>query len=312
MELKWLEDFLSLASTRSFSKSAEERNTTQSTLSRRIHSLEDWLGVSLVDRSSYPIKLSNGGEQFHKEALGIVHAIFRARAATRSRGSQVESPVRFGAQHVLARYFLPNFLRQIEVHEDIGSAHLKSDNLVNCIEDLTSGHIDFLICYYHPNLPEVVDRRRFPSLVIGSTCAIPVSIPNDSGAPMFALPGSREKPLPYIGFSPDVPLGWHRDTQITKKFGEVHLDSRYESSMGEIVHELIMEGRGFGWLQSELIDDDLKSGRLVPAGDSNWHQVNEIRIFRALGPGRNRIERIWEAISELSKQHMKEHYLPPT
>ena len=52
MELKWLEDFLSLAETRSFSRSAEQRRVTQPAFSRRIRSLEIWLGTVLLDRST--------------------------------------------------------------------------------------------------------------------------------------------------------------------------------------------------------------------------------------------------------------------
>ena len=40
MELKWLEDFVSLANTSSFSKSAKQRNVTQPAFSRRIRALE--------------------------------------------------------------------------------------------------------------------------------------------------------------------------------------------------------------------------------------------------------------------------------
>ena len=45
MELKWLEDALSLSATLSFSRAACERNITQSALSRRIRQLESWLGL---------------------------------------------------------------------------------------------------------------------------------------------------------------------------------------------------------------------------------------------------------------------------
>ena len=62
MELKWLEDFLSLARTGSFSRSAEERHVTQPAFSRRIKSLEIWVGVPLVDRSSYPTHLTPAGQ----------------------------------------------------------------------------------------------------------------------------------------------------------------------------------------------------------------------------------------------------------
>ncbi|HXQ40880.1 MAG TPA: LysR family transcriptional regulator, partial [Candidatus Udaeobacter sp.] len=52
MELKWLEDFLSLAETRNFSRSAELRFTTQPAFSRRIKALEEWVGATLFDRSA--------------------------------------------------------------------------------------------------------------------------------------------------------------------------------------------------------------------------------------------------------------------
>lgn len=40
MDLKWLEDFISLAETHSFSRSAELRHVTQPAFSHRIRSLE--------------------------------------------------------------------------------------------------------------------------------------------------------------------------------------------------------------------------------------------------------------------------------
>jgi hypothetical protein len=44
METKWLEDFVSLAETRSFSQSAQLRYVTQPAFSQRIQSLEAWAG----------------------------------------------------------------------------------------------------------------------------------------------------------------------------------------------------------------------------------------------------------------------------
>lgn len=46
MEIRWLEDFLSLVETRNFSRSAEARYTTQPAFSRRIKSLEEWVGAA--------------------------------------------------------------------------------------------------------------------------------------------------------------------------------------------------------------------------------------------------------------------------
>ena len=66
METKWLEDFVSLAETRSFSRSAQLRHVTQPAFSRRIQSLEAWAGIDLVDRSSYPTRLTPAGEEVYQ------------------------------------------------------------------------------------------------------------------------------------------------------------------------------------------------------------------------------------------------------
>ena len=58
VETKWLEDFVSLAETHSFSRSAQLRHVTQPAFSRRIQALEAWAGVDLVDRPSYPTRLT--------------------------------------------------------------------------------------------------------------------------------------------------------------------------------------------------------------------------------------------------------------
>ncbi len=59
METKWLEDFLSLARTMNFSRSADERFITQPAFSRRIKELEVWSGTPLVDRDAYSVCLVN-------------------------------------------------------------------------------------------------------------------------------------------------------------------------------------------------------------------------------------------------------------
>ncbi|WP_198943933.1 LysR family transcriptional regulator [Acetobacter sp. DsW_54] len=44
MDIKWLEDFVTLSRLQSFSRAAEERHVTQSAFSRRIQALETWVG----------------------------------------------------------------------------------------------------------------------------------------------------------------------------------------------------------------------------------------------------------------------------
>lgn len=54
MDTKWLENFVSLAETRSFSRSAQLRHVTQSAFSRRIQALEAWAGSDLLIAYHHP------------------------------------------------------------------------------------------------------------------------------------------------------------------------------------------------------------------------------------------------------------------
>ena len=84
METKWLEDFVSLAETRSFSRSAQLRHVTQPAFSRRIQALEAWAGIDLVDRSSYPTRLTPAGETLHAQALEMLDSLQATRNMMRS------------------------------------------------------------------------------------------------------------------------------------------------------------------------------------------------------------------------------------
>jgi DNA-binding transcriptional LysR family regulator len=86
METKWLEDFVSLAETRSFSRSAQLRHVTQPAFSRRIQSLEAWAGVVLIDRSAYPTSLTAAGETLYTLALELLQSLHNTRDLVHSQG----------------------------------------------------------------------------------------------------------------------------------------------------------------------------------------------------------------------------------
>ena len=118
MELKWLEDFVSLSTTSSFSRSARERDVTQSALSRRIRQLETWIGVPLFDRTSYPIGCTEEGKIFLPRARKILNLV-QTRAEARHRHDATADVVVFATLNTLSLTFFPDWIRRIE--ERLGS-----------------------------------------------------------------------------------------------------------------------------------------------------------------------------------------------
>lgn len=75
MNDKQLDCFISLAQTLSFSKTAKMLYTTQPNVSHHIQILENELGVSLIERNTKSVKLTEAGVHFLKHAHNIKNAM---------------------------------------------------------------------------------------------------------------------------------------------------------------------------------------------------------------------------------------------
>jgi len=95
VELDWLEDFLALSASGSFSRTAEQRHVTQPAFSRRIRALEDWMGAPPVDRSAQPASLTEAGRRFRPAAEEILRRLAAAREEARTVDEAAAATLRF-------------------------------------------------------------------------------------------------------------------------------------------------------------------------------------------------------------------------
>jgi DNA-binding transcriptional LysR family regulator len=107
METRWLEDFIVLAESGSFTRSAQARHLTQPAFSRRIKALENWAGCDLIDRSSYPTRLTPAGEVFQEHAATMLNQIHSTRALLQGMRPLPEETMEFAVPHTLSFAFFP-------------------------------------------------------------------------------------------------------------------------------------------------------------------------------------------------------------
>lgn len=278
MEIKWLEDYLSLAETRSFSASAAERNITQSAFSRRIRSLEVWLGTELLDRSAYPVRLTEDGRHFREAAEEIVRLTYEARAGL---GRDVPTgQISITALHSLTLTFLPRWLKALGPI----SSRVLPENYALCIEALVDGGYDFMLTYHHALVPVPLDPMRFPFKVIGADSLCAVASPE-----ALMIPG----PLPLLTYSRGSFLGLLTAlAQSQPGAPQTRVFHVNENSLAEALKFMALEGLGLAWLPHQLVADEIAVGRLHLVAPE---LPMEIRLYRNGERARGIVEKIWSS-----------------
>ena len=293
MELKWFEDFVSLSNTGSFSRSAEQRNVTQPAFSRRIRALEVWLGVELIDRSTYPTTLTAAGRTFRATAEETLLLIGRQRDDFRLARSRTEAALGFAALHTIAVTFFPAWLRDVERALGPMATRMMAGDLHDCLEALQEGNCDLLLCYAHEAVSTIADPARFPSVLLARDVLAPVAIPGCDPTPFPGAPGRPKRLLAYSG---DSFLG--RIVAHIQRRNPAHLfETCYENSMADALKAMALQGHGTAWLPISTVQQELRDKRLERVGGPEWELELEIRLYRSTGRLRPLAAAVWEHAS---------------
>ena len=280
MQLKWIEDLLVLERTRSFSRAAELRHITQSALSRRIRSLEEWAGAELVDRNVYPLELTPAGATFCESARQAAELLTEARATLRRESAQPDRTLDIVAGHTLSLAFLPAWLRRCRERSGDFHARVAAANVLDAVVALAEGHCDLMLGYNHPRVPVTLDAERFLSLTVGGDTLVPVSVPTSQGRPLYPVPAGATDTTPFLAYTPDTMLGRVLDTVLEARGAHRRLVRCYEADMAMLLLKMATEGHGLAWLPLSTAAEALQAGTLVRAGDATWQADLEICAYR--------------------------------
>jgi DNA-binding transcriptional LysR family regulator len=304
METKWLEDFVSLAETRSFSRSAQLRHVTQPAFSRRIQALEAWAGTDLVDRSSYPTRLTPAGETLYPQALEMLQALQTTRAMLRGHSAAEQDVIEVAVPHTLAFTFFPAWISGLREKFGPIKSRLIALNVHDAVMRLVEGGCDLLIAYHHPSQPFQLDPDRYDMVTLGRETLAPYCKPDAKGEPLFRLPGRAGQPLPYLAYAPGAYLGRVTELILKQAGTAIHLDRVYETDMAEGLKVMALEGHGIAFLPHSAVKKELRSHRLVSAAPpelKGMEMVMEVRACREKpGPKdvpKRTVQALWEYLA---------------
>jgi DNA-binding transcriptional LysR family regulator len=281
MDTKWLEDFVSLAQTRSFSRSAQLRHVTQPAFSRRIQALEGWAGVDLVDRSIYPTRLTPAGETFLAQAHEMLASLQATRNLMRSHQASSSDMIDFALPHTLAFAFFPQWLLDLRRSFPQLKTRLIALNVHDAVLRLTEGHCDLLLAYDHPSQPLQLAPERYEMLTLGQETLAPFARADSEGRPIWRLPGSASGKLPFLSYASGAYMARLVEHILKGAPQAAYLNLVYETDMAESLKAMALEGHGLAFLPASSVRKDVRAKRLAAAGEAGqWELTMDVRLVR--------------------------------
>src|SRR3984885_14672623 len=132
MRLRELRYLVALANRAHFGRAADDCHVSQPTLSTQIRKLEEYLGLTLIERNAKSFAFTGIGQEVVEKARRIVAEVDALLSSTRTPQGPLTGTLNLGVIPTLAPYFLPRLLPlvksrykqlQLVVHEDL-TGHL--------------------------------------------------------------------------------------------------------------------------------------------------------------------------------------------
>jgi LysR family transcriptional regulator for bpeEF and oprC len=137
-----LHTFFRVVERESFRAVARELGVSQPTVSRQVASLEEHLGVRLLNRTTRKVSPTDAGRALHARASDAMRTLFEAEDDVRAGESAMSGIVRIAAPGALGRHLLIPVIAEVVAENPGLSVELQlSDQRVGLVE----GRVDFAV-----------------------------------------------------------------------------------------------------------------------------------------------------------------------
>ncbi len=275
-----------------FAPAARELGISTSAMSRHIQSIENWLGVQLLRRTTRNVSLTSDGESVLAGLQRIVDDVDAFEDAARGIAVHPRGEVRVTAPTFFGQRFLGTTLMAFQdAHPEVKLRLHLIDRVVNLVEE----GFDLALRIGHLEDSALMARR------IGVTRTVLTAVPGyleARGCPKSI--DDLEDHNCLVDLTPRHGNRWQFVTAGGRKTVEV--SGRFVVNDGEMVRQWTLEGRGISMLPDFFLTDDISAGRLVPLLKD--HQDDEAGIYLVYVKERHRSAAVQALIDWLAGSFM--------
>ena len=244
--------FVQVVEAGSFSAAARRLAMPKATVSAKVARLEKRLGLSLIQRTTRKLRVTEAGEQYFHHCAEAIREVEVAEATLQSTSGKPSGVLKITAPVDLGRTLLPRIVNAYAARYPDVSVELL---VTNRVMDLVGEGIDLAI---RPSQvlkdSSLIAQRYFD---MGS---------NLWGAPQYLQrlgPLTHPRDLANASF-----VGFLARSSAVFTNGksdvEVALNGRIRADDLETIKALLLLEQGIGWLPDFLAEDGAQAGRLVP------------------------------------------------
>ncbi len=289
-----LQAFVSIVDSGSIVNAAHQLGQTTSGISRALHRLEQKLQVTLLERTTRKIKLTEEGQLFLEKARKILHDIDVAEEALIQSDDAISGVLRVDSASVFVLHVLVPLMQEFRLCYPCIEVELNSNER---IIDLLEHRIDVAIRF-----GQLQDSSLHAKL-LGHSRIYLVASPDYLAR--YGTPQTARDLLQHhlIGFSSIAAL----NTWPIQLDGQLFATKpSLKASNGETIRQLALAGNGIARLSKFLIHQDLQQGKLVAILESEiipyFEHIHAVYYQQEHLPKRVRI--FIEFIADKLKQYL--------
>lgn len=246
--------FAKVVEAKSFSAAAGNLGTSKSAVSKAVTKLEQTLGAKLLHRTTRSLSLTEIGAAVYEHCARIIEeseevelAVGRFSAEP-SGNIKLSASVAFGQMHIA-----PAIAEFLQRYPNVSAQLVLTNNMVNLAEE----GFDLAIRQTDKPAPNLVARSIAPQRYV--VCASSNYL-RRAGSPKSPQDLANHNCLFYAQQSTQDRWTFKGpDGQVT-----VRVRGNFQVNSNEAVREALLSGLGISLVQSFVVGEDLKSGRLEP------------------------------------------------
>jgi DNA-binding transcriptional LysR family regulator len=143
IRLDYLNTFIAVARTRSFSTAAKELKTSQGTVSHHIAALEAYFDAELFKRTANGVELTDEGATLKETAEKILQQAQDAKAKISAAKLNLAGTIRIAASSIPGEHLIPSLISGFQKKFQDVKFRVKAEDSLNSLGGLQAGDADF-------------------------------------------------------------------------------------------------------------------------------------------------------------------------